>query len=92
VIARATALRIPVAYFWPGTAEMGALFSYQADVMGNFERAASYADRLLKGTKPADMPIELPNRYELVVNRKAAAELGISLPTAFLLRADRTID
>ena len=92
VIARATALRIPVAYFWPGTAEMGALFSYQADVMRNFERAASYADRILKGAKPGDLPIELPNRYELVVNRKAAAELGISLPTAFLLRADRTID
>ena len=92
VIARATALRIPVAYFWPGTAEMGALFSYQADVIGNFERAASYADRILKGAKPADMPIELPKRYELVVNRKAATELGISLPTAFVLRADRVID
>lgn len=91
-IARATALRIPAAFFWPGTAEMGALFSYQADVHGNFERAASYADRILKGAKPGDLPIELPNRYELVVNRKAATALGITLDNAFVLRADRVID
>jgi len=91
-IARANALRIPVAYFWPGTAEMGALFSYQADVFGNFERIAWYADRILKGTKPGDLAIELPKRFELVVNRKAASALGISLPNAFVLRADRVID
>jgi putative ABC transport system substrate-binding protein len=91
-IARATALRTPIAYFWPGTAEMGALFSYQADVLGNFERAASYVVRILKGAKPGDLPIELPNRYELVVNRKVATELGITLPGSFLVRADRVID
>jgi ABC-type uncharacterized transport system substrate-binding protein len=91
-IGRATARRIPIAYFWPGTAEMGALFSYQADIYGNFERIAWYADRILKGTKPGDLPIELPKRYELVVNRKAATALGISLPNAFVLRADRVID
>jgi putative tryptophan/tyrosine transport system substrate-binding protein len=92
VIARATSLRIPVAYFWPGTAEMGALFSYQADVMSNFELAASYVDRILKGAKPGDLPIDLPKQYELVVNRKAAADLGIAIPATFLLRADRIID
>jgi putative ABC transport system substrate-binding protein len=91
-IARATALRIPVAYFWPGSAEMGALFSYQADVFGNFERAASYVDRILKGAKPGDLPIELPKRHELIVNRKAAGALGVALPPEFVVRADRVID
>ena len=91
-IARATDQRMPIVYFWPTTAEAGAVFSYQADVLGNFERAASYVVRILKGAKPGDLPIELPNRYELVVNRKAATALGIALPTAFVLRADRVID
>jgi putative tryptophan/tyrosine transport system substrate-binding protein len=91
-IERATALRIPVAHYWPGTAEMGALFSYQADILENFRRAGSYAVRILQGAKPGDLPIELPARYELVVNRKAAKELGITVPTAFLLRADRSIE
>jgi putative ABC transport system substrate-binding protein len=91
-IAHAATLRLPIAYFWPGTAEMGALFSYQADVLGNFERAAWYVDRILKGAKPGDLPVDLPKGYELVVNRKAAAELGITLPGAFLQRADRVVD
>ena len=92
LIERATVLRIPVAHFWPGTAEMGALFSYQADIRDNYRRAASYAVRILKGAKPGDLPIELPTRYELVVNRKAAKDFGITLPNHFLLRADRIIE
>lgn len=92
LIKRATALRIPVAQYWPGTAEMGALFSYQTDIRENYRRAASYAVRILKGAKPGDLPIELPTRYELVVNRKAAKDFGITLPYTFLVRADRVID
>jgi putative ABC transport system substrate-binding protein len=92
LIERATALRIPVAHFWPGTAEMGALFSYQADILDNFRRAASYAVRIQKGAKPGDLPVELPTRYELVVNRKTAKDFGITLPNNFLLRADRIIE
>lgn len=92
LIERATTQGIPVAHFWPGTAEMGALFSYQTDILDNFRRAASYADRILKGAKPGDLPIELPTRYELVVNRKVARELGIPIADAFLLRADRIIE
>jgi putative ABC transport system substrate-binding protein len=92
LIQRATALCVPVAYFWPDTAEMGALFSYQPDIMNNFRRAGLYADRILKGMNPGDLPIELPTRYELVVNLKAARKLGITLPSAFLLRADRVIE
>jgi putative ABC transport system substrate-binding protein len=92
LIERATALRVPVVHFWPGTAEMGALLSYQADIPYNFQRAASYAVRILKGAKPGDLPIELPTRYELVINRKAARNFGIKIPDSILLRADKVIE
>jgi putative ABC transport system substrate-binding protein len=92
IIQRATALRVPVAYYWPGTAEMGALFSHQADIEKNYERAAYYVHRILKGAKPSDLPIEQPVRYELVLNRKAATAFGITIPSTVLLRADRVID
>jgi putative ABC transport system substrate-binding protein len=92
IIARATALSVPVAHYWPGTAEMGALLSHGADFFQNFERAAYYVARILKGTRPSDLPIEQPTRYELVLNRKAAAAFGITVPPAVLLRADRVIE
>jgi putative ABC transport system substrate-binding protein len=92
IIERATALRVPVAYYWPGTAEMGALFSHHADIQKNYERAAYYVDRILKGTKPSELPIEQPTRYELVLNRKVATTFGITIPSTVLLRADRIID
>jgi putative ABC transport system substrate-binding protein len=91
LIKRATALRIPVVHFWPGTAEQGALLSYQADVHDNFRRAAGYVDKILKGTKPSDLPIYQSARYELVVNAKVARMLGLTLPPSFLDRADRVI-
>ena len=92
LIKRATALRLPVVHFWPGTAELGALLSYYPDVQDNFRRAAGYVDKILKGAKPGDLPIYQPTRYELVVNSKVARALGIALPPAFLLRADRVIE
>jgi putative ABC transport system substrate-binding protein len=92
IIARATALRVPVAHYWPGTAEMGALFSHGADFHRNFERAAYYVDRILKGVPPNDLPIEQPTRYELVLNRKAALAFGITIPPAVSMRADRVIE
>lgn len=92
IVERATALRVPVAHYWPGTAEMGAVFSHQADIIKNFERAAYYVDRILKGAKPQDLPVEQPTRYELVINRKAALALGITIPQTILLRADRVIE
>lgn len=79
IIERATALGIPVAHYWPGTAELRALFSHQADIDRNFERAADYVNRILKGTNPSDLPIEQPTRYELVLNRKAAMAFGITI-------------
>jgi len=92
LIHRATVLRVPVVHYWPGTAEMGALFSHQADIHGNYKRTAFYVDRILKGAKPGDLPIEQPTRYELVINRKAAVGFGITLPQVTLLRADRVIE
>lgn len=91
LIRRATELRVPVVHFWPGTAEQGALLSYQADVHDNFRRAAGYVDKILKGAKPGDLPIYQSARYELVVNAKVARTLGLNVPPAFLARADRVI-
>lgn len=91
LIKRATILRVPVVHFWPGTAEQGALFSYQADIVDNFRRAAGYVDKILKGAKPGDLAIYQPTRYELVVNAKVARALGLTLPQTFLVRADRVI-
>ena len=91
LIKRATVLRVPVVHFWPGTAEQGALFSYQTDVQDNFRRAAGYVDKILKGAKPGDLPIYQPTRYQLVVNAKVARTLGLIVPQSFLVRADRVI-
>jgi putative ABC transport system substrate-binding protein len=92
IIQRATNLRVPVAHYWPGTAEMGAVLTHGADFPRNFERSAYYVDRILKGAKPADLPVEQPTRYELVLNRKAATALGITFPREMILRADRVIE
>jgi putative ABC transport system substrate-binding protein len=92
ILQRATNLRVPVAHYWPGTAEMGAVLTHGADFPRNFERSAYYVDRILKGAKPADLPVEQPTRYELVLNRKAATALGITFPREMILRADRVIE
>ena len=88
---RATATLIPVIHYWPGTAQKGALLSYEADVLDNFRRAAGYVDRILKGAKPGDLPIYQPTRFTLVVNLKTAKALGLELPQALLQRADEVI-
>ena len=92
IIERATGLGVPVAHYWPGTAEMGALLSHQADIHQNYQRAGYYVSRILKGAKPSDLPIEQPTRYELVLNRKAATRFGITVPATVILRADRVIE
>jgi putative ABC transport system substrate-binding protein len=92
LIERASAARLPVVFYWPGAAELGALISYHPDVADNFKRAAGYVDRILRGERPAELPIQQPTRYELVVNLAVARRLGISLPPQFLLRADRVIE
>ena len=91
LIRRATLFRVPVIHFWPGTAEQGALLSYQADTFDGFRRAAGYVDKILKGANPGDLPIYQPTRYELVVNGSVARALGLTLSPNFLVRADRVI-
>jgi putative ABC transport system substrate-binding protein len=92
LIQESNAQGVPVVHYWQGTAEMGALLSLQTDVRQSYERAAYYLDRILKGAKPGDLPVERPERYELVVNGKSARAFGISIPPAIVVRANRVID
>ena len=87
----AAAARVPVFHYWQGTAQLGALVSYEVDVLDNFRRAAGYVDKILKGAKPGDLPIHQPTRYKLVVNARTAQSLGLAIPQALLQRADEVI-
>lgn len=90
-IDRAIVLRVPVVHYWPGMAEKGALLSYEVDVHDNFRRAAGYVDKVLKGAKPADLPIHRPTRYVLKVNTNTARRLGVALPESFRLSVDQFV-
>lgn len=83
---------LPVAYGYTPFARRGFLISYAPEHVDLFRRAAVYVDRILKGAKPSELPIEQPTRFELVVNLKTAKALGITIPQAILLRADEVIE
>ena len=68
------------------------MLSYGVDLVDNFRRAATYVDRILRGAKPGDLPVQLPTKFEMVVNRKTAEALGLAIPPSILLRADEVIE
>src|SRR5882757_583909 len=84
--------RLPAVYFFQGFAEEGGLMSYGPSDTDLFRRAAGYVDRILKGTRPGDLPIEQPTKFELFINLKAANMVGVTIPESFLLRADKVIE
>jgi putative ABC transport system substrate-binding protein len=92
IVEFANANRIPGFFDWRGFAEAGGLFSYGPLISELRAQAARQLDRVLRGARPADLPVELPARYEFVINRKTAAALGIRIPQELLLRADQVID
>ena len=87
-----TANRLPAVYFFQGFVEEGGLMSYGPSDADLFRRAAAYVDRILKGAKPGDLPVEQPTKFELFINLKTANMLGVAIPESFLLRADKVIE
>ena len=92
VTSLAARYRLPAVYPFRQFAELGGLLSYGVDRSDNFRRAATYVDRILKGEKPADLPVQAPVKFDLVINLRAAKELGLEVPPTLLARADVVIE
>ena len=92
IISLALRHRLPGVYPYRFYAELGGLLSYGVDLPDNFRRAASYADRILKGEKPSELPVQAPVKFELVINLKTAKALGLDVPLILQQRADEVIE
>ena len=92
IIARAAQHRLPGVYVYRYFVADGGLISYGPDLVGQYRSAAGYVDRILKGEKPADLPVQTPTRYELAINLKTAKALGLTVPPTLLARADEVIE
>jgi putative ABC transport system substrate-binding protein len=92
IVALAARNELPAVYAFRFFAVGGGLMSYGVDVADLYRRVASYIDRILKGAKPAEMPVQSPDKYELVINLKTAQALGLTVPQTLLYRADEVIE
>jgi putative ABC transport system substrate-binding protein len=92
IVSLAARYRLPVVYPNRVFAEVGGLLAYGGDLADNFRRAATYVDRILKGEKPSELPVQAPVKFELVINLKTAKALGFAVPETLLVAADRVIE
>jgi putative ABC transport system substrate-binding protein len=92
IISAAARNNVPAIYAQSDFARDGGLLSYGPDPIDTYRRAANYVDRILHGAKPAELPVQLPTKFEMVVNLKTAKALGLAVPLSILLRADEQIE
>jgi putative ABC transport system substrate-binding protein len=92
IVALAARHRLPAIYPFRYFVVIGGLISYGIGVLDTYRKAASYVDRLLKGAKPAELPVQLPTKFELVINLKTAKTLGLDVPSTLLASADEVVE
>jgi putative ABC transport system substrate-binding protein len=92
IILAAARNNVPAVYIVPDCARVGGLLAYGPNHVDNLRRAAAYVDRILRGEKPGDLPVQFPTKFEMIVNLKTAKALGLTVPQSILLRADEVIE